>query len=326
MNMNKKTNFFVNFSKGIAMGIANVIPGVSGGTIALITNIFERLINSLKSFDVKAIKLLFGGKWREFVEYTDFYFLLSVLAGVGFGIISFAKLLTFLFEKYPIFVWAFFLGLIAASVYFVAKTVQKWTLSVIISFVVGTAFAIFITLLNPAKENDNFVYLLIAGTVAICSMILPGISGSYVLVLMGVYTIALKAVDDLNLSVLVPIAIGCVVGLLAFSHFLSWLFKKYKDQTLGVLAGFILGSVSILWPWKHILDASGNQLPINKFGEILQKGVDLKTVTYKYFLPEFDLWFVIAVLLAVAGFFTIWFMEHFAAKKQENQPVEAKNN
>lgn len=324
--MNKKTNFFENFSKGIAMGIANVIPGVSGGTIALITNIFERLINSLKSFDLKAIKLFFGGKWKEFVQYTDFYFLMSVLAGVGFGIIAFAKLLTFLFEKYPIFVWAFFLGLIAASVYFVAKTVKKWKIDVIISFVVGTAIAVIITTLNPAKENNSFVYLTIAGAVAICSMILPGLSGSYVLVLMGVYTLTLRAVDDLNLSVLVPIAIGCVVGLLAFSHFLSWLFRKFKDQTLAILAGFILGSVSILWPWKHIFDASGNELQINKFGEIMQKGIDLKTVSYKYFLPEIDIWLAIAIVLAFAGFFTIWFMERFAAQKQENQLVETKDN
>lgn len=308
------------------MGIANVIPGVSGGTIALITNVFERLINSLKSFDVKAIKLFFGGKWKEFVEYTDFYFLLSVLAGVGFGIISFAKLLTFLFEKYPIFVWAFFLGLIAASVYFVAKTVEKWNLSVVISFVVGTVVAIVITTLNPAKENDGFLYLFVAGAIAICSMILPGLSGSYVLVLMGVYTLTLRAVDEMNVSVLLPIAIGCVFGLLAFSHFLSWLFKRFKDQTLGVLSGFILGSVSILWPWKRIFDLSGNELQMNNFGEILQKGVDLKAVSYKYFFPQIDFLFVVALLLGFAGFFTIWFMERFAAKKQENSQVETKNN
>lgn len=305
-----------NFFKGFAMGAANVIPGVSGGTIALITGIFERLIDSLKSFNLQAFKLFFKGEFKKFAKHTDFVFLFVVLFGAGISIISLAKVLTFLFENYPIFIWSFFFGLILASVWAVGKTIDKWNLPVIISFVAGTAIAIVITVLNPATENDSFLYLFISGVVAICSMILPGLSGSFVLVLMGEYELILRAVDEFNIKLIIPVGLGAVFGLLAFAHLLSWLYKKYKNQTIALLTGFILGSLAILWPWKHSLDKDGVLMQTDKFGKLFVDG-DVKVFHYERFMPSFDTILIIAIVLAVAGFFSIWILEKTASGKEK---------
>ncbi len=292
--------------KGMAMGIANVIPGVSGGTIALITGIFERLINAIKSFDLKAVKLLFAGKFKEFAEYTDLVFLISLFLGVGIAIIAVARIFEYLFEHYPVYIWSYFFGLILASVYFVGKTIDKWNTGVIISFIFGSSLAIALTFMTPASENDNFLYLIVCGVVAICSMILPGLSGSYVLILMGNYQlVAIDAINNLRLEVIIPVGIGAVVGLIAFSHVLSWLFKKFKNQTLAILTGFILGSLGIIWPWKN---------PIEKvFGN------KIKVIGYDYFKPEFNTELFIAVTIMIIGIITIWWMESKAeATKTED--------
>jgi putative membrane protein len=304
-----------NFFKGFAMGTANVIPGVSGGTIALITGIFERLIDSLKSFDIKAIKLFFTGKFKEFAKHTDFVFLFVVLLGTGVSIISVAKLLSFLFDNYPIFIWSYFFGLILASVWFVGKTVEKWNFTVILFFILGTSIAIIITVLNPAKENDSFMYLVLSGIVAICSMILPGISGSFILVLMGEYELVLKAINEFNFSVIIPIGIGCVVGLLAFSHLLSWLYKKFKNQTISLLVGFILGSLAIIWPWKNSFDSNHSLINTNEFGKLLVE-TETKVFSYKRVLPEMNWIFFVAIVIAILGYLTILLLEKSAKKKQ----------
>ena len=198
--------YIANFLKGMGVGSANVIPGVSGGTIALITGIFERLINALKSFNLTAIKLFFTGKFKEFAKHTDLWFLISVGCGVLVAILSIARLFEFLFAEYPIYLWSFFFGMILVSIYYVGITIEKWNLKVIVSFLIGTAIALFIAFGTPAKENSNFIYLLICGAVATCSMILPGLSGSFVLVLMGNYQlIMIDAVNDLNLKILIPV-------------------------------------------------------------------------------------------------------------------------
>jgi len=287
--------------KGMAMGIANVIPGVSGGTIALITGIFERLINAIKSFDLKAVKLLFSGKIKDFFAYTDLGFLISVFLGVGLAIILVARLFEFLFEQYPVYIWSFFFGLILASIYFVGKTIEKWRISVFITFILGTSIALLFTFLTPATENDGFLYLVLCGVVAICSMILPGLSGSFVLILMGNYQlVAIDAINNFRLDVLIPVGIGAVGGLIAFSHFLSWLFKKFKDQTLGALTGFILGSLGIIWPWKNAIEQT--------FGS------KVKVVGYDFFWPQMNAEFFIAMLIMIVGIASIWLMEHSAEK------------
>jgi putative membrane protein len=304
--------YIILFLKGLGMGAANVIPGVSGGTIALITGIFERLINSIKSFNFKAIKLLFTGKFKEFIKYTDLYFLIAIIAGIVVAFVTLACLFDFLFENYPVYIWAYFFGLVLASVYFVGKTVSKWTVSVIITFIIGTAIAIIISLLNPAIENKNFFYLIICGVAAICSMILPGLSGSFILFIMGNYKlVAIDAINNVDIKILIPVLIGAVGGLLIFSHILSWVFKKYRDETISLLTGFILGSVSILWPWQKnlfLLDELGNQ--------ILKKGEPI-VVSYERIMPEaFNSQFFIAIGFIILGILSIWIIEKSAETKK----------
>ncbi len=295
------------------MGAANVIPGVSGGTIALITGIFEPLINSLKSINGTALKLFFTGKWKAFAEHIQLEFLIAVFLGIGISIFSLAKALDYLFINYPVLVWAFFFGLIIASVIFVGKTISKWNSSVIISIIFGTAVALLITFFRPAQENNQIYYLIICGVVAVCSMILPGLSGSFILILLGNYQLVMiDAVTELNLSVLLPVVFGAIIGLLAFSHLLSWIFKKYKDQTISLLTGFMLGSLLILWPWKESvfsLDENGEHI-LNRSGEYLQEG-------YRFLLPDFSngqTW--IAIVCIILGLLSIFAIERLAQSKQ----------
>ncbi len=295
--------------KGFAMGAANVIPGVSGGTIALITGIFERIINAIKSFDGTAIKLLFKGKIKELIKHTDLYFLIAVFFGMVASVVSLAKLLEFLFVHYPVFVWAYFFGLILASVYYVGKRINRWSLSVIVTFIVGASSAIVISMLNPAAQNDSFFYLIICGVVAICSMILPGLSGSFILILMGNYELVMiQAVNNFDLKILLPVMIGAIGGLIAFSHILSWIYNKHKDQTIAILTGFILGSLGILWPWKneiYSIDVAGNY--ILKNGEKIIQG-------YTKYIPEsFNTEVIIAIFLIIIGIITISLIEKIAS-------------
>lgn len=300
-----------NFLKGFAMGVANVIPGVSGGTIALLTGIFERLINALKSFDVDAVRLLLKFKFREFAQHVDFGFLLSVFVGVGVSIISVAKLLEFLFQSYPVYVWSFFFGLILVSVWFVGKSIGKIDVAAAVSFVVGAAVAFGLSVMNPATENTAFWYLIICGAVAVCSMILPGLSGSFVLILMGNYQlIMIYAVSHFDMKIIVPVAIGVVVGLLAFSHFLSWLLSRYARQTMAVLTGFIFGSLGTIWPWK-------NPVYLMQDGaEVLKNGKPIIQSYQMYFPQEFSAEVAIAIVLMAAGMAALWALER-SAKKEE---------
>lgn len=297
--------------KGIGMGAANVIPGVSGGTIALITGIFERIINAMKSLDGTAVKLLFKGKIKELIEYIDFYFLVAVFTGMLISIFSLARLFEYLFGNYPVYIWSYFFGLILASVYFVGKTIEKWKVSVIITFIIGTVIAVALSLLNPAVENDSFLYLIICGVVAICSMILPGLSGSFVLVLMGNYELVMiHAINDLNLKVIIPVGIGAIAGLIAFSHFLSWILKKYKDQTIAVLTGFILGSLSVIWPWKNTIYKT------NEAGEFVLKGTEKIVQGYKMVIPDtMNTEVLYATLFMIIGIVTIIVVEKLATNK-----------
>lgn len=306
-------NYIFLILRGVAMGVANVIPGVSGGTIALITGIFERLINALKSLNFKAIKLLFSFKLKAFAAYVDLYFLVAVFAGIFIAIVSIAKLFDYLFVHYPIYIWAYFFGLVMASVYFVGKTVKQWKTSVVLTFIIGTALAIFISILNPATENSSYFYLFLCGIVAICSMILPGLSGSFVLILMGNYQLVMiQAVNEMDLTILVPVGVGAVFGLIAFSHLLSWVFKKYRDQTISLLTGFILGSLSVLWPWQKLIylkDAAG---------ELIMKKGEPIIVKYEKVMPEaFNTEVILAILFVIVGVASIWLIEKFAETKTE---------
>ncbi len=309
--MHQLKDYLVYFVKGVAMGTANIIPGVSGGTIALITGIFERLINALKNFNTKAVKLLFAGQWRQFAQHIDLYFLIAIFAGVGAALISLAKIFDFLFTEYPVFIWSYFFGLVMASVYFVGKTIPRWNIPVYVSFAAGVTVAAGITFLNPATENSSFLYLILCGVVAVCSMILPGLSGSFVLILMGNYQlVAIDAINNFDLKILFPMAIGAVFGLLAFSHFLSWLLKRFKSETIAVLTGFILGSLSILWPWKEAVHMTNNS------GETLIKDGAPVVERYVVTLPEaFNTEVILAFFIMIAGISTIWIIEGMANAK-----------
>jgi putative membrane protein len=281
------------------MGAANVIPGVSGGTIAFITNIYEDLINSLKAFDIKAIRFLFGLKLKSFSEHINFQFLFWLFAGVFLSILSLGKILSFLFDNYPVYVWAFFFGLILASIYFVGKTISKWNLANILAVVAGVIIAVVITYLNPASRNESTLYLFLCGIVAMASMLLPGLSGSFVLILMGNYQlIFLEAVPDLNMKILLPVVLGSIAGFIILSRIISFLIKNFRDKTIGVLTGFILGSLLIIWPWKnpeYLLDATG-EIVVRK-GKMVIEG-------YSWYLPDIgnsETWVsAIFILLGIA--------------------------
>ncbi len=307
-----KSSYLILFLKGIAMGTANFIPGVSGGTIALIMGVFERLINAIKRFlTIKSLKILFKGDLKAWAKHTDFYFLVSLGLGIAFAIITIARLLEFLFIHYSLFVWAFFFGLILASVYFVSKTITKWNIPIILFYLLGTIIALLIAFLKPATENSNLIYVVICGIISVCSMILPGLSGSFVLLLMGNYELVIRSLNNLDMMIVVPFAIGAIFGLGAFSYILSWIFKKYSNQTISLLSGFILGSLLVVWPWKEevYLKQSSGEFVFNHNGEKIVQ-------SYEYLLPSsFNTDTMLAIGLMIIGFFVIYVMEVFSPSK-----------
>jgi putative membrane protein len=288
--------------KGMAMGAANVIPGVSGGTIAFVTGIYERLINALKSIDLVALRLLFRFKIKEFSSHIDLPFLLAIFAGVFISILSLAKALEYAFEYYEVLTLAFFFGLIVASIFGVGRQISKMSFSVAVTFIIGAAIALSIAFMTPATANDGFFYVFLCGIVAVCSMILPGLSGSYILLLMGNYVLVLRSISSFDFGVLIPLLLGCVAGLAIFSRLLSFLFSYYKDATISLLTGFVAGSLLIIWPWK------------NTEMEEVSAG-KMKAVGYDWYLPSLDTQFFIAVGLAIMGFILVWAMERFSQQK-----------
>jgi len=297
---------------GMGIGTANVIPGVSGATIAIITGVFERLINAVKSFDMTALGYLSRGRAREFSRHVDLPFLCPLLFGIAFAIVSLAKLLEYLFSSYPVYTWAYFFGLILASIYFVGRTVGKWTVLNIALCISGAAFAIALTYLNPSVENRSVLYIFLCGVIAICSMILPGISGSFILILMGNYElVVLEAINQLRLSILTPFLAGCGIGLVGFSHLLSWIMKRYKHETIATLTGFICGSLVTIWPWKKAI------YRLNESGEPIMKHGEAVVFKYQPILPgSFSAAVMIAIVVAAIGIASICVMETLAKKSK----------
>ena len=289
---------FILFLKGIAMGIANVIPGVSGGTIALITEIYEDLINSLKSFDRKALSLLLSFKIQELMNYINGYFLLSVFGGSIVSVFSIANLFKYLFNYYPIIVWAFFFGLILASIYFVGKRIEQWNKITRISLIIGVISALSMNFMTPASENTNLFFVFLCGIIGISGMILPGLSGSFILILMGNYELLMvKAVADLDIILLTIFFLGSIFGLMLFSNILAWVFKNYKDTTLALLTGFIIGSLSIIWPWKEMIESNSTSL----------------ISSYKWMFPnQFNLENIISILMILIGILFVYYLEKIA--------------
>lgn len=281
--------------KGMAMGAADVVPGVSGGTIAFIVGIYDELINSIKSINAHSLKLLFTGKIVSFWKAINGSFLFSILLGIGISVFSLAKLITWLLEAHPIMVWAFFFGLVLASTCFVSKDIKEWNVKTIASFIVGAAVAYYITVATPAETPTNLLFIFLCGAIAICAMILPGISGSFILVLLGKYFYIMDAVKELKIGILLVFAAGALIGITSFSRVLSFALARFRNSTLALLTGFMLGSLNKVWPWKEKIMMDG--------------GFELeKNIMPNAFLAE-------AIVLAIIGFFLVYFLEKLSQKK-----------
>lgn len=242
------------YLKGMGMGGADVIPGVSGGTIAFITGIYSELLHSIKSIDFEAIRLLFTFQLAAFWKKINGNFLFAVLAGLLTSLLSLAKLMLYLLEHYPIKVWSFFFGLILISSPLILRTTRRWNIPTVFSFLVGCVLAYIITVLSPTQSPEGLWFIFISGAIAICAMILPGISGAFILLLIGKYEFIMRALLDVNLPVIIVFAMGCIIGIISFSWVLSWILDNYRDITIALLAGFMLGSLNKVWPWKKCLD------------------------------------------------------------------------
>lgn len=241
------------------MGAADVIPGVSGGTIAFIMGIYDKFVASLAAINAEAVKLFFSGKFKEFWRHINGGFLLSLVVGIGVSVISLATVMQTLLSDFPIQTWAFFFGLIVASSIFILRGISGWRLREILFLIGGILLGVTICTLSPTQTPDALWFIFLSGAIAICAMILPGISGSFILLILGKYQYILGAVSDLvagqniagNLLIIGVFAIGAVVGILSFSKFLHWLLSRWHKQALIILAGFIIGSLVKIWPWNN---------------------------------------------------------------------------
>lgn len=262
------------FLKGIGMGAADVVPGVSGGTIAFIVGIYDELIESIKSINGASLKLLFTGKIAAFWKAINANFLLVLVSGIAVSIFSLAKLITYLLTAHPILIWAFFFGLVLASTWFVSKDIKKWNWKTILCFLIGAVVAYYITVATPAKTPNGLWFIFLSGAIAICAMILPGISGSFILVLLGKYFFVMEAVKNFDITIILVFICGAAIGITSFSRVLSFTLKNYRDVTIAVLTGFMLGSLNKVWPWKDA--AESNILP----HQYLWEGIGLMVVGF----------------------------------------------
>lgn len=257
--MGKFSEYILTAVKGACMGAADVIPGVSGGTIAFIMGIYDKFVASLAAINAEAVKLFFTGKFKEFWRHINGGFLLSLLVGIGISVISLATVMQTLLSDFPIQTWAFFFGLIVASSIFILRGISGWGLREILFLIGGVVLGVTICTLSPTQTPDALWFIFLSGAIAICAMILPGISGSFILLILGKYQYILGAVSDLvagqnvvgNLLIIGVFAIGAVVGILSFSKFLHWLLSRWHKQALIILAGFIIGSLVKIWPWNN---------------------------------------------------------------------------
>lgn len=297
----KLKDYAVLMLKGMGMGAADVVPGVSGGTIAFIVGIYDELINSIKSINLESLKLFFSGKWATFWKKINGNFLFFLLAGIGISVFSLAKLITWLLVNQPILVWSFFFGLVLASTWFVSKDIKEWkSWKTWVAFVIGAVVAFYITVATPAETPSNLLFIFLCGAIAICAMILPGISGSFILVLLGKYFFIMDAVKTLDVVVIAVFGAGVCIGITSFSHILSYALAHFRNITLAVLTGFMLGSLNKVWPWKEVVETF-----VDSHGEV-KPLIETNTLPNAH-VPE-------AVVLMVVGFFLVYFLEKLSAK------------
>ena len=304
MQQRKFIHYLIISLKGMAMGAADVVPGVSGGTIAFISGIYEELLTSISSINIATLKLLKTDGVKAVWKVINGNFLLALLIGIFVSIISLAKLISWLLENKPIMVWSFFFGLVLASIIYIGKQITKWNFITFVAFFIGIVLAYYITTLQPLiSENSSPLFMFLAGAIAICAMILPGISGAFILVLLGAYKPALEAIHNRDFKIIAILVFGAIVGLLSFSKVLKWLFANYKNYTLALLTGFILGSLNKIWPWKETLtwrvNSHGIKVPFNE-----------QSISPLSF--EGDAQLAMAILLSVIGFSVIILLERVA--------------
>ena len=328
-------NYFTITLKGIAMGAADAVPGVSGGTIALISGIYEELISTISNVNLSLVKTLRKEGFLAFWKQLNGSFLLALLIGILTSFVSFMRLAKYLIEQHPVLIWSFFFRLIIASIFFVGKQITKWNLATIVSLIIGTFIAYYITTLPSLASNSNPLFLFIAGAIAICAMILPGISGSFILVILGAYKTLSDAIHDWDFK---RIAVfGAIVGLLSFSRVLKWLFKHYHNITMAILTGFIIGSLNKIWPWKKTItvlnEANGETVAFSDISNLGSLSVyqqqinnfeSIKIITEESVSPfvysainnNISSQLNIAIALIIAGFLTIFILEKLGNKKQ----------
>lgn len=321
--------------KGIAMGAADAVPGVSGGTIAFISGIYEELINTISNVNLSLFKTLRKDGLSAFWKALNGNFLVALLLGIIISFVSFMRLAKYLIEYHPVLIWSFFFGLIIASIYFVGKQINKWHLPTVLALIVGTVVAFYITTLPSSASNESPYFLFLAGAIAICAMILPGISGSFILLILGAYKTLSDAFHDFDFKRIAIFAGGALVGLLSFSHVLKWLFKNYHNVTLALLTGFIFGSLNKVWPWKLtdlvMAKSSGLVKPLSDITTlgnltVYQQQItdfdSLKVISESSILPNLysvqnnglDPQILLGILLMIAGFLTIFILERFGKK------------
>ena len=308
--------------KGIAMGAADVVPGVSGGTIAFISGIYEELLESIDSISFTFFKIWKTEGFKKAWSSINGNFLLALFFGIAISIISLAKIIKWLLLNEAILLWSFFFGLVLASVFYIGKQIRSWNTWIFITIIVTTIASYFLTIAEPFASPDNNLYLLFCGFIGIIAMILPGVSGAFILLILGAYQTAINTVDDLFHSIItlnfelfkdaiikfLMLAIGAVFGIKAFSKLLNWMFKHYKDLTLAMLTGFMIGSLNKIWPWKKILSWRTNS-----------KGIDVpfQEQSVSPFSFEGDHQIMIAILLMIVGFLTILILEKLGSKTND---------
>jgi putative membrane protein len=296
------------FLKGMAMGAADVVPGVSGGTIAFISGIYEELLRSVSAINFSTLSMLQKNGFKAVWKSINGSFLVVLLAGISVSVVSLAKGITYLLENQPILLWSFFFGLVLASIFFIGKQITKWNFVTMATLLFGAFVAYYITILEPMiSEGASLWFLFFSGALAICAMILPGISGSFILVLLGSYKIILEAIHSRDFQIIAVVGLGAITGLLSFSKVLKWLFLKYKNITLAGLMGFVTGSLNKIWPWKETLtwrvNSHGEEVPL------LQKSIG----PFHFEGESQLLW---AIIYALLGYALILALEKIQAKKK----------
>ncbi|MEG9328836.1 DUF368 domain-containing protein [Salinimicrobium catena] len=299
--------------KGMAMGAADVVPGVSGGTIAFISGIYEELISTISGVNVGLLRTWredgFKAMWKD----LNGSFIVALLSGILVSIFTVMRLANYLLENHPILIWAFFFGLVLASIYYVARQIPKWSFNVFLFLVIGASVAFYLTTLPPlAAAASGDLYLFFAGAIAICAMILPGISGAFILVLLGAYKTISEATHEFDFKTLGIVAVGAIFGLLSFSRLLKWLFINYSTLTLATLTGFIAGSLNKIWPWKQVLETAtyGDKSMVIREESVMPWNFDAEPHMLQAFF------------LMLAGFLVILILEGLAVKKPVREHAE----